>query len=123
MDDLTDEELACWVREDIAHPLNSALLELQRHSAAIAADKERVRAVVREVAEEVLRSDGVYGYSDRIAKRAAEQLASPAVRLTEEERNDLVNIRSIISQLAKLADTEAFASGISTLDRLLGASR
>lgn len=36
MEDLTDAELACWVSEEIALPLHSALLELQRRRSAVA---------------------------------------------------------------------------------------
>lgn len=69
------------------------LAEIRRHRVAIAADRERVRAVVSDAAEFVLGSD-IYvrvgnmdstRLADAIAARVAEQLASPAPRLTADE--------------------------------------
>lgn len=64
------------------------LAEIRRHRAAIAADKERVRAAVR-VACELGQSYGPDAVDrrrfDAIAEYVAEQLASPAPRLTADE--------------------------------------
>lgn len=136
MADLTDEELSAAVtlidslralnRNAFVDPqalraaavLSRAALEVERHRAAISADKERVRAVVDAVAMRVLVELENYETHDeaahQIANRAADQLATPAVRLTEEERYNLGDVRAHLGKRPYLWSDE-----LATLDRLI----
>lgn len=114
-DRLTDAELSevC----DVFGPslrLTALVIEVREHRAALAADEERVRSVVREAIEagygfavdnaEISEHDGwhrtaptiewpltskIEEHLDAITTRAAKQLASAAVRMTEEDREAL----------------------------------
>ena len=123
MSDLTDEELKCWMREDLAPPLHELLLELQRHRSAQAAREERVREVIREalhrgeMASNLERLDGAL---DAIATSAAKQLAGATIRFTETARLSAAE-RSQLEH--HIRDHEATCSySCSIIRRLLGAT-
>lgn len=91
-------------------------------------DKERVRAVVREAVRESLvrfaqfslRDDAFDLIVGRSSSNAADQLATPAVKLTEEERNHLLDIRTLLRERhAAHASAGLWSAEIATLDRLL----
>jgi hypothetical protein len=108
MADLTDEELQGWVESFVVDkgdvgPIASALLELQRHRTARAVDEELARSVVREAIVSLLPTHGGWCYgnthpataevADHIATRAAKQLATAAVRLSDGELRGLQLMR------------------------------
>lgn len=89
MSDLSDEDIRCWLREELAPPLVNALRELQLHRASKVADAERVRSVVREAVESELLAHFLNDrqarpsnrrLADRVSDRVAERLAAPADR-------------------------------------------
>lgn len=89
---------------------------------AIAADKERVRAVVRTAClESFMFDDSVESTQiETVANRAADQLATPAVKLTEEDRNHLLDIRTLLRERhAAHASAGLWSAEIATLGRLL----
>jgi hypothetical protein len=95
----------------------SLIEEIRRHRSALAADEERVRSVVRAEMNELIANDGPVTTPeevDYIATRAAKQLATAAVRLSEDERNHLLSIRSQLR-----CSQHMWRSEIATLDRLL----
>lgn len=110
MSDLTDDDLElavtvgdrlraanrrAYVDRDtlnLADRLQRAALELQRNRAAVAADRERIRTTVADLMIELIDSDGPVTTREEIefiASRAADQLATSAVRLTDDERKQL----------------------------------
>lgn len=101
--DLTDARIDELIRftVDSRHidmcAIHTALKELQRHRAARAADEERVRSVVRDALDELFNAGELRAndaaYRLAIAARAAKQLASAAVRLSEEELRGLQLMR------------------------------
>lgn len=107
MSDLTDErlaELVHWSSNDGYGGMpdtHTALLELQLLRAAVVANEEWVRAAVREAIREAVaiainsidRID-IGAMIDAIATRAAKQLATAAVRLSADEQDVLVNLRT-----------------------------
>lgn len=120
MSDLTNEELNSIERWGYEQSRQAAA-EIRRHRADLTADEERVRSVVRDVVTEVaidwspkLSAVTLPMLADAIATRAAEQLASAAVRLS-------ANDRQVLNELSghmKLTATEQ-----SLLDRLLATVR
>jgi len=121
---------------------HAALTKLMNLPAAIAADKERVRAVVSDAAEFVLGSDidvrvgnmDSTRLADAIADRVAKQLATtdearfptvwrasaPAPALTERERDHRLSIRCHINERnGDGARKGLWASELATLNRLL----
>jgi hypothetical protein len=111
---LTDEELACWVREEIAPPLHAALLELQRHRSAIAADKERVRKVVMEVVSDAEGSvfESTADYVTAVSYGIADQLATSAVKLTADE------VKQLEHHIRDHRATSAYSCSL--IERLIG---
>lgn len=118
MADLTDErlgQLIIWYGDDYPDT-RGLLLELQRHRTAKAADAERIKAVVTEVARPHVPWPNILS---AIATRVAEQLATVAVRLSEEEVCHLHSIRSkLCGPMGHLWTAE-----LTTLDRLITAHR
>ncbi len=114
MSDLTDDRIE-WMRTHAMSTneteFQSVLLELQRHRAARSADAERVRSVVCDAAcVEIGNHAGWTGVSDdvatvrlanRIAARAAKQLASAGLSL--EERDDLDALLSSLNEQREAA--------------------
>lgn len=97
--------------------------EIRRHRSALAADRERVRSVVREAMTQAYANGrGLNSYAaadlDAIATRAAEQLATALVGLSEEDRVRLRNIADLLRKQPVCWDMEA-----ALLDRLLGATK
>lgn len=122
------------------------LRELQRHRAAIAADKERVRETVRSAIDHSRHLP--HGQAEvAIANRVADQLATPSLcfppshpttlgdvwvgetkpaftasapKLTEEERNHLLTIRSHLNERhGAHASAGLWSAELATLDHLL----
>lgn len=133
MSDLTDEELAHeWSIEESRHedwPGRRMIIELQRHRASRAADEERVRSVVREAFVEVSERSGaqfVQRYIEDIATRATKQLASAAVRPSEEDVATLDLIRDEVGygiSVVEDADGSKRDRCCSLLDRLIATVR
>lgn len=122
MSDLTDERIAELVnrgsngRNHDERAVHTSLLELQLHRAAVAADRERIRTTVSSLMIELIDSDGPVTTRDEvgyIAERAADQLATAAVRLTADERDALRKIRLAGPQHERQLARDA-------IDRLLG---
>lgn len=112
-----------------AHSTRLMVAEIRDHRCAIVADKKQVWAVVNDEAESVLGSDihVLVGNMDSerianaIATRVADRLATPAPKLTEEERNHLLSIRSHLSERrGHHSSVNLWSDELATLDRLLG---
>jgi len=100
LSDLTDDEIeiACTASD---HRLQRAAIEVKRHRAAVRANRERVRAAVREAAEEYRKSQFPFQQStdalvDAIATRVADALASPVPALTAER------VRSVVREAIEI---------------------
>jgi hypothetical protein len=133
MADLTDKELALVFSaidadyDGLVDWVTRLAIEVKRHRSAIAADRERVRAVVRKSVHDALcihDNDSIQladwtEMGDGVATRAADQLAMPAVKLTEEERGSLLRIRKIIDCFNT---SKHRTEDLALLDRLLGAN-
>jgi hypothetical protein len=150
MSDITDDKLKriararheCpWMsrQEEIAD-LEAMAAELQSHRAAVSANEERVRNVVSEIGRAMIAAqvnagawlDSLYlqgpAFVDAIASRAAKQLATAAVGLSEEERVGIQAVRDVVAEVWNIepipgtADTSEWAAirrGVALLDRLL----
>lgn len=119
--------------------LYSAIAEIRRHRSALAADGERVRGVVEQIVREEFtgkHDDATIVNADwmeiqrTIATRAAEQLATAGVGLSEDDRSELDDLLRHISDQRSIAvcdgrsgDAEALAGWRDALSRLLGASK
>jgi hypothetical protein len=128
MSDMTSEELAAM--EATATPNCECTtcrmtVEIRRHRAATAADKERVRRIVFDEALKAMPSDPIVA-SD-IADRCAERLAvsavrhrTPAVQLTQQERQD---IEWHIDRTRRARDTGSMvtSNALNAIERLIGA--
>lgn len=132
MSDLTDEEIEHWrsvkagremfgIELDHAQRhLMRAIDELQRHRSALAADRERVRSVVYDVALDALRwhKGDPLDRADAIASRAAEQLATAGVGLSDVDRVRLRSVRELLDKQPDVWDLEA-----NLIDRIIGVSK
>ena len=140
-DDLRDEDLDyLWNNVGGDHGFVRALIdEVRRHRSALAADMERVRSVVAGVARQVAADNydldetiGVFqlqALASDIATRAAEQLATGGVGLSETDRGHLRDMRER-ERVTKLSlchlgagINESCDARMAILDRLLGASK
>jgi len=125
MSDLTDETLSECLNS--SWPYGKMAKELLAHRAAIAADKERVRTVVKETVIATLPGHGGWCYgsthpdtaaaADRIATRAAEQLATP-VPPSESDHAALTWLRGLMGSIAYRVEPMRPAA-LALLDRLL----
>jgi hypothetical protein len=103
LDDDRLEELVHWTGGSGMPDTHALLKELQRHRAAVAANQERVREVVRAaVVAECWPNDDDGSrarVSDAIATRVSEQLAGAAVQLSDE---DVTLVRRVRERLAEI---------------------
>jgi hypothetical protein len=100
--------------------LESLLREVEHYRALLAADENRVRNVVREACEEAWsldREEVTQGQTERIAARAAKQLAT-AAGLSEDERNHLLSVRALLRE-RNAVHADLWSAEIATIDRLL----
>lgn len=112
----------------LADRLQRAAMEVERHRAAVAAGRERVRAVVRDISYiEICKLLGCGGGMDAdtsgaravtaIATRAADQIPT-AAGLSEQQRNHLISVKR------RLADEfPLWRDEIETLVALIGGTR
>lgn len=106
MSDLTEKELNLVFtaidgdHDGIVDFMTRLAIEVKRHRAAKAADKERVRSVVDAAAIRVLSALENYETHDEaahaIAERAAEQLSGAAPVLSEKDRDIAIRMRKSI---------------------------
>lgn len=126
MSDLMDEGLQRLLNGN-HHALPDAQLavarELQRHRAAVAvdeavaADEERVRSVIGAAAMEEY-PDLTNDACMRVAARAAKQLATSTMRLSDDERGVVSRMVGRVYELVPMGNGDEAALG-ALLDRLL----
>lgn len=96
MSDLTDSELSARLSHALGDPslrhFVEPLRELQRHRSALAADRERVRSVVRDVFGQCKTNGFQLATVDAVVERVADQLATARVVLSEDEVRALENV-------------------------------
>jgi hypothetical protein len=108
--------------ERIGH-LQRMAKEIRRHRAATAADRERVRQVVRDVAFSALCTSEIdintefAPIAGDIAARTADRLATPAVQLSRQERED---IEWHIETCRKNSPGRLTHAALKAIERLLG---
>lgn len=110
-----------------AYSTRQLVREIKRHRSALAADGERVRSVVEQIAreeftdkydnDEIVNADWVE-IRQRIASRAAEQLATAGVGLSDVDRVRLRSVRELLDKQPDVWDLEA-----NLIDRIIGASK
>lgn len=114
----------------IERGINQQHQRIVQLESALAADRERVRSVVRDC---VWATDGAFdraAIADAIATRAAEQLATASEKLSIPERVELdcllehlVEQRTEATNDGRSGDAEAFNDWHTVLAKLLGASK
>lgn len=119
MTDLTDDELRARLKyamgEHGLEPFVEPLRELQNRRVAVAADKERVRAVVREAALRIANPTLVgHETANAIADRVAEQLAGATACLSA---GDVALLRAARDSYARIVRLDFVA----LFDRMLAA--
>lgn len=134
MSDLSDEEIARWLQSVPCAKYEPAdmqrmALEIQRHRAAKATDKERIQKVVAVAAVNALYTANidrdVAPIAGDIAARAAEQLAGAAVGLSDADRSVLIRLRgeALTPDPSHSADCPTCVRSretVALLDRLIG---